>query len=261
MKKLLTLIPTLYVLFTATAFAATPGESPKAAFKFTSFEVKQNSWDYALLSYNVTDVNTGEPLSIPSFLINYEVKDRSGNVVSKGSGLYINVKDTKLGSLEDYTVEVSTMINGEKLSQSICRKASPKKLAMKLSTEGTDLNALASAGDLPSLTFSRPKFNRPEVDEKIQVTPSEMSFNVALNGNNYMIETGKGKPALTEQANYQAMIQELKKLNDEGQNPHMVVEPVAVFQGEVYTDNTNHHYELTAKGIVETTLEEEMASK
>jgi hypothetical protein len=262
MNKIIPFIA-LFALSFQTTFAGSNGTAPetnKSQFQFTNVDLTQNSWDFAYMHYNVNDLSTGESLDIPSFLINYEVKDRTGSVVSKGSGLYMNVMDTKLGSEEDYTIVVSTMINGQKVSQSICKKASPKKLAMKVSANGADLETGALASNDLSYTFSRPKFSNRTESENIQIAPSDVSVNIALNTNTYKIDAGANHTKITDQADYQALKNDLKNLTAQGKNVEMTIEPRLIFKGDVYTDNQSF-YEVTASGITEVSSLEAVASK
>ncbi len=256
MKKITQIFIALLVLGFQTSYAGSTSENNKAQFQFTTMGLTQNSWDYALLRYNVNDLATGESLEIPSFLISYQIKDKAGNIVASGSGLYMNVMDNKLGSEEDYTIVVSTMVNGQKISQSICKKASPKKLSMKIDANGKDLelaNGLA-------YTVTRPKFNNPNENENIQISPSDVSVNIALNNNTYKIDAGANHPNLTDQASYQNLKNDLKQLTAEGKNVEMTVEPRLTFKGEVLTDNQSF-YEVTAAGITEVNSLEAVASK
>jgi|GEM_PF-6989456 len=251
MKKITLLFIALLALGSTGAFAGRNPENNKAQFAFTSLNVTQNSWDYACLNYNVNDLNTGEALEIPSFLITYDIKDKAGSVVSHGSGLYVNVNDAKLGSEEDYTVVISTQINGEKVSQSVCRKASPKKFAMKVTADDLDKGNLA-------YTFTRPKFSNRNETENIQVSASDVSVNIAMNNNIYKIEAGKGDVA--SQPGYKALKNEIKALTQNGREVAMTIEPTLTFKGEIYTDSRTN-YEVTANGITEVISQEAVASK
>jgi hypothetical protein len=251
MKKIIPLFIALLALGSLSAIAGNTTEAAKAQFQFTTVNVIQNSWDYACLNYNVNDLNTGETLEIPSFLINYEIKDKAGNIVSSGTGLYMNVMDAKLGSEEDYTITIYTMINGQRVSQSLCRKASPKKFAMKVTASDLDNGNLA-------YTVTRPKYSNRNETESIQISPSDVSVNIALNNNTYRINAATTH--VTDQASYQALKSEMKNLTKDGRNVEMTVEPTLVFKGEVYTDNQSY-YEVTAAGITEVHSLDAVASK
>ena len=250
----------LFAFVSQNTFAGGVAEKSKAQFQFTALDLTQNSWDYAFLNFNVNDLSTGESLPIPSFLINYEVKDKAGNVVSIGTGLYMNIMDAKLGSEEDYTVVVSTMINGQKVSQSVCKKASPKKFAMKVNADGASLESAGLAGSDLWYTFTRPKFRNQNESENIQISPSDVSINIALNNTTYKIQAGANHPQLADQANYQNLKSDLKKLTQDGKSAEMTIVPTLVFKGEVYTD-TQNYYEVTAAGITAVSSMEAVASK
>jgi hypothetical protein len=261
MKKIIPLFVALLVLGLQTTFAGgTSDKTTKSQFQFTTVDLTQNSWDYAYLKFNVNDLSTGETLPIPSFLINYEVKDKAGNLVSKGSGLYMNVMDAKLGSEEDYTIVISTVVNGQKVSQSICKKASPKKFAMKIDASGANIESGALASNDINYSVTRPKFSNRTENENIQISPSDVSVNIALNNNTYKIELGANHPNVKDQAGYQALREDLKKMTADGKNADMIVEPKLVFKGDVYTDNQSY-YEVTAQGITEVASLEAVASK
>jgi len=242
-------------------FAGNPTtEKAKAQFQFSTTDLTQNSWDYSLLNYKVTDTKTGESINIPTFLINYEVKDKTGNVVSMGTGKYLSLMDTKLGSEEDYTVEISTMINGEKVSQAIERKASPKKLAMKVDVNGANLESGALAKDELAYSVTRPKFNHPDQAENIQLGASDVELNIAMNGNTYKIDAGTNHPKISDQPGYQALKNDLDKLTAQGIATQMTIEPTLKLKGEVITDRPSL-YDITANGISQVKTDEAVADK
>jgi hypothetical protein len=260
MKKILPLFIGLVVLNFQNIFAGAP-ENTKPQFQFTTFDVTQNSWDYALLHYNINDLATGEALEIPSFLINYEVKDKTGATVSKGSGLYVRIADTRLGSQEDYTLVVSTTINGQKISRSVCKKASPKQLAVKVNANGTDLDDIT--GNL-SYSLTRTKFSNPTQAENIQIDLSDVSVAIALDNCSscatYKIDAGPNHAKLADQAGYKNLQKDIKKMTKDGKDVQMTVEPMLVFKGETYKD-TQSRYEVTAGGISEINTLDAVADK
>lgn len=258
MKKI---VPILMIVLAAGFQTVFAGNGPeKNSFQFTAVNLTQNSWDYAYLHFNINDQNTGDALEIPSFLINYEIKDHTGNVVAKGSGLYMNIMDAQLGSEEDYTIVISTMINGQKVSHSVCKKASPKKLAMKIDINGSNLEATALAGNDIKYSVTRPKFSNRGETENVQITPSDVELNIALNNTTYKINTGANHPKYTEQADYQALKAELTKLTADGKTAQMTVEPTLTFKGDILTDSQSF-YEVTANNISEVSSFEAVASK
>ena len=251
MKKITSALIACFVLAATLTFA---GETENnVQFQFANIDLAQNSWDHASLHCGINDLNSGQVFEIPVSLINYEVKDRSGNTVSRGIGSYVNIMDSKLGSEEEYTIVVSTLINGQKISHTLCKKASPKKFAMKLNPSDLDHNHLA-------YTFTRPKFNNPNETENVPTAASDVQVNIMLNNTCYKIQVGAGHPTLANQADYITLKNEMKKLLADGRVAEIDIEPKLVFKGEVYTDNQTY-YQVTGSGYREVSSLDPIASK
>jgi hypothetical protein len=56
-------------------------------------------------------------------LINYDVKDSEGHVISSGNGTTVFVDSKKLASEEEYTIIIYAIVNGNAVSQIVTRKA------------------------------------------------------------------------------------------------------------------------------------------
>ena len=251
MKKITSALIACFVLAATYTFA---GEtSNNVQFQFANTDLVQNSWDYASLHCGINDLNSGQVFDIPASMITYEVKDKSGNVVSKGIGSSISIQDAKMGSEEEYTIVVSTLINGQKITHTLCKKASPKKFAMKLNPTDLDHNHLA-------YTFTRPKFNNPNETENVPTAASDVQVNIMLNNTSYKIQVGAGHPALAAQADYITLKNEMKKLAAEGRVAEIDIEPKLVFKGEVYTD-TQTYYQVTGSSFREVSSLDPIASK
>ena len=251
MKRITSALIACFVLGATYTFA---GEtSSNVQFQFANIDLVQNSWDYASLHCGINDLNSGQVFEIPASMITYEVKDKSGNVVSKGIGSGISIQDAKMGSEEEYTIVISTMINGQKIAQTLCKRASPKKFAMKLSPADLDRDHLV-------YTFTRPKFNSRNETENIPTAASDVQINIMLNNTSYKIKVGAGHPALAAQADYITLRHEMKKLAAEGRVAEIDIEPVLVFKGEVYTD-TQTYYQVTGSSFREVSSLEPIASK
>jgi hypothetical protein len=251
MKNKISLIIAWFIL--GTIHSSAGSSENKAQFQFANISLTENSWDYASLQYNINDVNTGEGFAIPSYMIGYEVKDKSGSVLAKGQGTHISTMDSKLGSEEEYTIVISTLVNGEKLTHTICRKASPKKFTMKVNPTDLDNNHL-------QYTFSRPKFNNRNETENIRIAASDVELNIALNNVSYKIQAGANHPALAEQEDYCMLKSEMEKQVSEGHVVEMAIEPRAEFKGHVYTD-APAYYQITAGGTTEVSSLDPIASK
>lgn len=211
--------------------------SKPSKFQFVNVDATQNSWDYSYMHYNVKDEATGDIIEVPSFLIKYEVKDKAGKTVATGKGAYVSTADTKLGSEENYTIHLSTMINGQEVSQNVEKTASPKKVSVKIDANHGDAVAL-------DYSFSRPKFNDPGVQEKIQVDPTAVTVDVAVascagcnTGNTIRINGPEDVKNLSK------AIKSMTKGNHE-----VIIEPSIAYRGETYKDNDNM-YAATASGI------------
>ena len=240
MKKL-TLCLAALLMISGYTFAGGNVEQTKSQFQFVNIEATQNSWDYSYMHYNVKDQTTGDIIEVPSFLIKYEVKDKSGNIVASGKGAYVAVADIKLGSEEDYTISLSTMVNGQKVSESIDRKASPKTVAIKLGNPGGDL---ASANF--EYTFTRPKFNNPEVAEKIQLDPTAITMDVAVANCTSCANANFNHIQLKGADDYKHLEKTIKSMAKGNKN--VILEPSIAFKGENYKDSQNS-YQATASGI------------
>lgn len=237
MKKLTYTLASLLMFSAYTAFAG--GNDAKAAsqFEFVDLQATQNSWDYSYMHYNVKDQTTGDVIEVPSFLIKYEVTDKNGTVVASGKGAYVNVADNKLGSGETYTIHLSTMINGQAVSQAIEKTASPKKVEVKLGSKVDELAPEALANYNFEYSFTRPKFNNPDVAEKIQVDPSAVTLDVAVAnclgcGTNNHIK-------LSGAADYKALEKTIKAMTKG--NKDVILEPSIAFKGETYKDADNYY--------------------
>jgi len=251
MTKIKHLLTSFLVISSLYTFAG--AAESNVQFQFTNITINQDNWDYAFLQYNINDLNTGQAIELPSYLINYEVKDKTGDVISKGSGIYMNIADAKLGSEEEYTIVVSTVINGQKVTHTMCKKASPKKFSMKVKAVDLDNNNLA-------YTFTRPKFKNHSLTENVRIAAADVQVNVILNNTTYTIQAGSNHQALADQPAYQDLTEEMKKLVAEGHVAEMTIAPKMTFKGQVYTDNQTY-YQVTVGNIIEVSSLDATASK
>ncbi len=236
MKKL-TIAVIALMAGTLPSIAGGTEPSKPSKFQFVNVDATQNSWDYSYMHYNVKDEATGDIIEVPSFLIKYEVKDKAGKTVATGKGAYVNTADTKLGSEENYTIHLSTMINGQQVSQDIEKTASPKKVSVQIDANHGDAVAV-------NYTFSRPKFNSPDVQEKIEVDPTAVTVDVAVascagcNTDNHIRINGP-----EDVKNLAKTIKSMTKGNRE-----VIIEPSIAYKGEIFKDNDNM-YAATANNI------------
>jgi len=221
--------------------------------QFSNISITQNSWDYAFLRYAVTNINTGEVVELPSYMISYEIKDKAGDILSKGSDIYMSIMDDKMGSEEEYTIKVSALINGQELTHTFCQKASPKKFTMKVKATDLDNNNLV-------YTFTRPKFNNPALTENVNVAAADIQVDIILENTAYRIQVCTDHQAPADLPTYQALNTQITKLAAEGRMAEMTIAPRMIFRGEVYTDNQTY-YQVTASGIMEVSSLDATASK
>jgi hypothetical protein len=70
--------------------------------------------------------SAGDQSELSSALINYDVKNSEGRVISSGYGNTVYVDNAKLESQEEYSVVVYALVNGSVVSQTISRHAPAK---------------------------------------------------------------------------------------------------------------------------------------
>ena len=240
-------------------FAGGNGSISPDHYEFGKVEAEQNSWDYVHLNYSVNNTKTGESEEIPSSMIQYQVKDKSGKDISTGTGTYINVNDTKLGSEEDYTIKVSTIINGEMLSHAFCKKASPKYASIKLEPKSASVcKDLTEKGGF-SYSFTRPKFNNPNLQEMLLIVPSDIYVEVGLQCCESSIKYKMSLLNTTVKSETALLENTISKLVKDGQDVVVGFEPALIFKGEVYKDMP-YYYEVTA-GTNDGTAKPVLASK
>jgi hypothetical protein len=106
-----------------------------AAFVVCSLSVSASNSDFQLSSVECTQINTDHVLltckmsdktELSSNLINYDVKNSEGNVISSGYGTDVFVDSKKLASEEEYSIVVYAIVNGNAVSQTVTRKAAAK---------------------------------------------------------------------------------------------------------------------------------------
>jgi hypothetical protein len=90
-------------------------------FQFSSVECTQINADHVLLTCKMSDKS-----ELSSNLINYDVKNSEGTVISSGYGTTVFVDTKKLASEEEYSIVVYAIVNGNAVSQTVTRKAPTK---------------------------------------------------------------------------------------------------------------------------------------
>ena len=243
------------------SFAASP-----AFALYSTAECNQLNWDNAQVHYKSLDDGTGSSTELAAALINYDVKDHDGRTVSSGLGTNVIINDAKLGSEEEYTICLYALINGEVVTQTITKNASPKKIAVKLATEAQKLASNFFQNCNVAYTATRPKFDDKSSTEEIVIKPSDMYINVVLaNG-------GAGKDASIHkvsknnfQPDYKDTENTIGKIVKEKKATTVGFQPTLVFKGQTYTDLPKY-YDITNDlfsdaGIIDTNKKSSLADK
>ena len=90
-------------------------------FQLSSVECTQINPDHVLLTCKMSDKT-----ELSSDLVNYDVKNSEGTVISSGYGTNVYVDSKKLASEEEYSIIVYAIVNGTAVSQTVTRKAPAK---------------------------------------------------------------------------------------------------------------------------------------
>lgn len=251
MKSVTLFIAATLTLFSTMTYAGGTEERQKGQFHFTKVEPNQNSWDYVHLQFALTDAN-GEEVAMPSNLINYIVRDKAGHIINRGTGSYVQVADAQLGSQEDYNIYLYTRINGETVSQSVCQKASPKQVTIKMKPTFASVNDhfMENAGF--SYNVSRPKFDNPNESESLLVVPSQIGVDVTVAACENCSENTKIHINLGDKPDYTAFEKEVSKLVKDNRMATVIIEPSLTIKGQVYRDAANY-FEVTADAVKDIT--------
>jgi hypothetical protein len=110
-------------LMIAAAFIALSlfANASSSDFQLSSVECTQINADHILLTCKMSDKT-----ELSSDLVNYDVKNSEGVVISSGYGTTVFVDSKKLTSEEEYSIIVYAIVNGTAVSQTVTRKAPAK---------------------------------------------------------------------------------------------------------------------------------------
>ena len=98
-----------------------------SAYQFAAVECTSESPGHIHISCKVNEETTGNKVELPTDLINYDVRNKDGQILSSGHGNSALVDESKLQSEEEYTINVYALVNGDIVSQTVSMKASAKK--------------------------------------------------------------------------------------------------------------------------------------
>ena len=118
----LTKIVIAAALIVSTHFAnATGTTAASSENQLSAVECTQINPDHIHLSCKL-----GDQSELNASLINYDVKNSEGKVISSGYGNTVYVDNAKLNSDEEYSIIVYALINGNVVSQTVSRHAPSK---------------------------------------------------------------------------------------------------------------------------------------
>ncbi len=91
-------------------------------YQLSTIECTQINADHIRLSCKMSDKS-----ELSASLINYDVKNSEGNVISSGNGNTVYVDNSKLASDEEYSIVIYAIVNGNAVSQTVTRHAPTKE--------------------------------------------------------------------------------------------------------------------------------------
>ena len=122
----LTKLVIVAALAVSTQFAHAAGStSAPSDNQLSTIECTQINPDHRHITCKMSN-SEGNQADLNASLINYDVKNSQGNVISSGYGTTVYVDNSKLESQEEYSVVVYALVNGSVVSQSVTRHAPAK---------------------------------------------------------------------------------------------------------------------------------------
>jgi hypothetical protein len=122
----LTKLVIITALAVSTHFAnATGSSSAPSDNQISNIECTQINPDHLRITCKMSN-SDGNQSELNASLINYDVKNSAGNVISSGYGTTVYVDNAKLESQEEYSVVIYALVNGSVVSQSVTRHAPAK---------------------------------------------------------------------------------------------------------------------------------------
>ena len=103
------------------------GSTPGSSYQFAAVECTPDGPGHVHISCKVSEANTGNKVELPTDLINYDVRNKDGQVIASGHGNNAAIDESKFESEEDYTINVYALVNGDIVSQAVNMKAPVKK--------------------------------------------------------------------------------------------------------------------------------------
>jgi hypothetical protein len=110
-------------LAVCTFFANAAGSTTDV--QLTGIECTQINPDHLHLTCKLSN-SSGDQSELAATLINYDVKNSDGKIISSGYGNSVYIDNAKLSSDEEYSVIVYALVNGSVVSQTVNRHAPVK---------------------------------------------------------------------------------------------------------------------------------------
>jgi hypothetical protein len=222
-------------------FATDDTQLSKGTYRFAKLEATETSWDYTSLIYHITDAS-GHTIEVPPSQISYIVSDKGGDIISSGKGIFVSINDTRLQSEEDYTITITAHVKKENISQTIYRKASPKKLMLR------------QQGNSFAYTLVRPRYSSPGDYEPLRVNASDMSIDVAFAGckecATLKISNNASHTTLSDEGSYKIFENTIREMTDKGKHIQLILQPTINHKGSSIK-YAQSYYEVTPDTVRE----------
>ena len=252
MKAILLTITLSLLIAGQSSFAGTDtADQNKSKLRFAKLEATETSWDFTSLIFDITDAG-GHSLDVKPTQITYIVTDKSGNDISAGKGIFVSINDTKMESEEDYTITITATIKKEKISKTIYRKASPKKIVLK------------QYGNSFAYKLMRSKYSSREDYENLNVNTQSMSVDVAFANckdcATFKVGDNASHTRLTDADSYQSFEKTMATLTQKGKSVQLILQPTVNQKGSSIR-YAQSFYQVNAKTIHEVAIEPATASE
>lgn len=241
----------------ASAKGDKPGKEAKnhtentGGYKFARLEATETSWDHTSIIYSVTDA-AGHEVSVPASQITYLVRDHRSNPIASGKGIFVDINDTKLESEENYSIAITAHVHKESITQSIYRKASPKK--MVLQQYGTSF----------AYKVMRPKYSSPADYEKLNVQAVSVSVEATVANcrdcSTIRITESSPHATLSDPDSYSSFDQKINNMMDRGRKVQVMLRPTVTTKDGYYR-YAESYFEVSPTKIQELHIGDATASE
>lgn len=122
----LTKLMIIAALAVSTHFANASGSaSAPSDNQLSTVECTEINPDHLHITCKLSN-SSGDQSELSATLINYDVKNSEGKVISSGYGTTVYVDNSKLSTQEEYSVVIYALVNGSVVSQTVTRHAPAK---------------------------------------------------------------------------------------------------------------------------------------